>query len=375
MFALKVRTAPTGYQMIESLEVKNFRCFENLQLNGLRRINIVVGPNASGKTALLEGILLGARATPQAALVINQSRNLPTPPTSLQVGVQIALPIAPTVFSSIWDNLFFFSDSRRAVHIKYYDSQSRSFSLKIAYSSEQIIAPQQGIAGTSPGLAPTVVPILFTRDSQAEHTVLRATLNAQNQITYEAATDLGPASAIFPSVLAYSAQDNALWFSQLSEQGREKEVNEILQREFEYLGDLSVLSPHGIPALYASVGGTAKLPVTLISTGIHKFITLILASISYKDGIVLVDEVENGMYFDRLPALWTVLHRLAVENNSQIFVSTHSRECLGASLPIIKEDPGAFALIQMGRNGRGCSARIFSGYDFMKALEQDAEVR
>lgn len=41
---------------IEKIELKNFRGFSNLTLEGVRRINIIVGPNGSGKTALMEGI-------------------------------------------------------------------------------------------------------------------------------------------------------------------------------------------------------------------------------------------------------------------------------------------------------------------------------
>jgi DNA replication and repair protein RecF len=44
--------------MIESLEVTNFRGFERLELHGLRRINVIVGENSSGKTAFLESVFL-----------------------------------------------------------------------------------------------------------------------------------------------------------------------------------------------------------------------------------------------------------------------------------------------------------------------------
>ena len=46
------------YQMITSLEVENFRGFRKIELSDLRRINIIVGDNSSGKTAFLEAIFL-----------------------------------------------------------------------------------------------------------------------------------------------------------------------------------------------------------------------------------------------------------------------------------------------------------------------------
>jgi len=43
--------------MIEAVELRNFRSFEKADLSDCTRINIVVGDNGSGKTALLEGLL------------------------------------------------------------------------------------------------------------------------------------------------------------------------------------------------------------------------------------------------------------------------------------------------------------------------------
>ena len=45
--------------MIESLRIENFRCFKALELHGLKRINAIVGDNATGKTVLLEAIKIG----------------------------------------------------------------------------------------------------------------------------------------------------------------------------------------------------------------------------------------------------------------------------------------------------------------------------
>ena len=44
----------TGYRMIKTFTMKRFRGFKDLKIDDLRRINVIVGPNATGKTALLE---------------------------------------------------------------------------------------------------------------------------------------------------------------------------------------------------------------------------------------------------------------------------------------------------------------------------------
>ena len=42
--------------LITGLTVENFRCFPKLSVKGLTRVNLIVGANNSGKTALLEAL-------------------------------------------------------------------------------------------------------------------------------------------------------------------------------------------------------------------------------------------------------------------------------------------------------------------------------
>jgi len=42
--------------MYRSFTVKNFRCFQEMKIDGFERINLVTGKNNVGKTALLEAL-------------------------------------------------------------------------------------------------------------------------------------------------------------------------------------------------------------------------------------------------------------------------------------------------------------------------------
>ena len=44
--------------MIESIRVQNYRIFKDRRFDFDKQVNIVVGPNACGKTSLLEAILV-----------------------------------------------------------------------------------------------------------------------------------------------------------------------------------------------------------------------------------------------------------------------------------------------------------------------------
>ena len=64
--------------MFKSVRVKNFRAITDLTVNGLSRVNLFVGHNASGKTTLLESLsfLIGA-TNPKLLVSANSFRGLP----------------------------------------------------------------------------------------------------------------------------------------------------------------------------------------------------------------------------------------------------------------------------------------------------------
>ena len=47
--------------LLDSLEIKGYRCFEHLTIEKLGRVNLIVGENNVGKTALLEALWIYAR--------------------------------------------------------------------------------------------------------------------------------------------------------------------------------------------------------------------------------------------------------------------------------------------------------------------------
>jgi AAA15 family ATPase/GTPase len=162
-------------------------------------------------------------------------------------------------------------------------------------------------------------------------------------------------------------------------ENREREVVEAVKKEFQPLiTDLQVLSLTSfVPgSVYATVPFVEmKMPIALLSAGITKFFSLLAAIIYRKRGVVLIDEVENGLYYERLPALWSTLLKLAKENDTQLFVSTHSDECLQALLPLIRENENDFMLLRAERNNGSSSIAQFSGHDFEAALARRGEVR
>src|SRR5262245_52823116 len=54
--------------MIHSFVIRNFRSFNDQEVEDCRRVNIIVGDNGSGKTALLEALFLAAGVSPELVI-------------------------------------------------------------------------------------------------------------------------------------------------------------------------------------------------------------------------------------------------------------------------------------------------------------------
>jgi AAA15 family ATPase/GTPase len=65
-----------GNLILNSLEIRNFRCFKHLQIERLGRVNLIVGKNNVGKSTLLEALRLYAyKGSPNLIWKILQSRD------------------------------------------------------------------------------------------------------------------------------------------------------------------------------------------------------------------------------------------------------------------------------------------------------------
>ena len=60
--------------MYKSFRVKNFRCFKDLQINDLGRVNLIAGKNNTGKTALLEAMYLQTQTVDSQAVLLTSSK-------------------------------------------------------------------------------------------------------------------------------------------------------------------------------------------------------------------------------------------------------------------------------------------------------------
>jgi len=372
---------PAGYRMIENFEARNFRCFESLQLNGLKRVNIITGENASGKSALLEALFAAARGNAEALILMNQFRGV-------TIGSSIAgFPMVATAvqFPAIWDHWFYSSkkasgsveaETQRSVtatkiSLRYSDSDNVRYACDFTHEA----VPQP--------LSSQAAPFVTNRNKTEEgkepsQSASNMILGPQGQLqSFPPLPNLGPAAFIFTANLNYAEQDNVMWFSQMRETGETQEIIGFFKKNFPFIEHMEVLQPNpGAPAgIYATLtsGSIRRLPA--VSSGIHKITSILLACARARKGIVLIDEIENGIFYDKYGLTWYILNKFSKDYDCQIFVTSHSLECLQKLVPIIGDDVDSFSLLQAARENGICTVRHTSGTAMKAALLGGNDVR
>ncbi len=351
--------------MIESAELNNFRGFRHVQLSNLARINIVVGDNGSGKTALLEALFLASAASPEVALRFRGWRGVDSPS---------ATGAPQELYDGLFLDLFHQFDKERAPFIELAGSSQDSRSLKIYYDKgEPTLLPFKE-AQQVPSLA--YVPISFEwKDASGQ--VNKVTPHLQpSGIVIPPPSQLTRDAAFLPARTPIPTSQNARRFSDLSKWGRETKFIATVKAQFKYIDSLTVEVDMGNPVIFVKLPWLdRKIPIYLASDGLNKLVTLLL-HIAHSSGTALfVDEIENGIHFSRHEKLWEQLLSFAEEYQTQLFLTTHSLEYLKAAAPLMSKLPHDFALIQVYQENGVGNALVVAGTDAAAAIENDIEVR
>jgi AAA15 family ATPase/GTPase len=145
---------------------------------------------------------------------------------------------------------------------------------------------------------------------------------------------------------------------------------------FPSIQSLAIEINAGQPMIYASIDGIAeKVPLASVSGGLNRYLTIAVAIAISSNGVVLVDELENGFYYKNMEPVLRSLVNLAIENNVQLFASTHSHEFLQKCATVATEHEDEFALLRVAQDGVESSVRVVRGINFKAAVDQAIELR
>ena len=353
-----------GYQMITSVQIRNFRGFKSVGLPDCRRINVIVGENASGKTALLEAIFLARGSTPELGVRLRQFR-----------GFEASLSgPARVIEDAIWRDMFHKFDQKARIEIALKGTGSENRSLSAAYAGADLLIQLDESAGSIPTTGGSPITFEWTTDGMPPYSVSPRLVGGALQ--FPPSPDAPLKSFYFAANHTYSSAETAARFSSLSKKRLEKPVVQLFTEQFPFITGLSVEILAGSAMVFADVDGLPeRVPLNILSAGINKLASILFAIPAQARSILIVDEIESGFYYKILPSLWRSLLSAAEDNDVQVFTSTHSMECLMAAGEVAAEHPEKFSVIQASRANGECYLRQMEGLRFINALSNDIEIR
>lgn len=345
--------------MIESVHVQNFRRFHKLIMKGCTRINLIVGESGSGKTALLEAIFLALCNNPQKALVLRQWR-----------GGDLELSGSPdNIIESIYGELFADTVGERAALIRLEADGPEARTLKISRGRGDIRIPKG--AKTAAG-AEVISPIIFEWTDSKGHKHPTGIRISDKGIEFESTEEILPTWLLFAAQQTVYPRETAARFSILRKEARDKDFIEAFRSIYPWISDVSVETAGGGPVVHGRVQNKL-IPLTAISGGVNRIAAILLAIAHRRDGIVLVDEIENGVFYGDQAACADAILRFARKFNCQVFMSTHSVEWLRNFAAAAGKRLDDITLWRLERDVSAPSR--FSGKTFKAGVDYGAEVR
>ena len=117
------------------------------------------------------------------------------------------------------------------------------------------------------------------------------------------------------------------------------------------------------------------VPLKRLGDGANRLLAIALALANSRDGILLIDEAENGIHYSLQTKLWRMVFRAAEAANVQVVAATHSWDCIAGFAAAAIESNAEGTLFRLERFGEELHGVPYSEENLEVAARQRIEVR
>jgi predicted ATPase len=369
--------------MLKAIEIENFRGFKNLRME-LAPVNLISGKNNTGKTAILEAIFLQmGPLQPQLATSFSHRGEGRSSISILPPGLR---------YIDEWKLLFFDREITRPCHLssELVDGSRQTLSIELRESNVQVIEP-----ATQSTAQASEIGQAITQESSFE---LAYTFSGPNDTLAETVATPSQIGGGIPrerlriekvlasrpslpkaTLLGTDRQPRAQLaqqFSRLRENQQHGPIEEVLRRLEPRLRTIEIRVEAQRPELAADIGLTQLMPLRMMGEGVTRLVEILLAIFGTREGIVLIDEIENGLHYSVLSDVWDSTIRAARLAQVQLIATTHSFECIRAAHQAADINPPyELRLHRVDRTNGSLHATIYDREKIEASLAMGLEVR
>ena len=359
---------------MESLLIERFKNIKSLQLDGLRRVNLIVGKNNVGKSTLLEAIALYiAQGAPSYLIRLLErrgelvSRQDETDDERKEHFKSLFYGYTETYRK---DDFIFIGEN---VH------DSKSVKLHQVFIKERIEKDEDG--NERRFRSRLFEEELTDADRMIEQGIY---INSSNPalLSYSSVGRIWiPRTPVFPfqyvDARVFDVEQNALLFDKISLSPDEDYVVEalrIIDPRIERIAFVTSSNKRDRYPIVTLKDDTRRYRLSAMGDGINRILTIILSMLNCKDGVFLLDEFETGLHYSVQEQLWNIVFALSEKLNIQVFVTSHSSDCIQG---FAKQNPGSEGLlIRLELRGEEIyPIKYLNKEDILFAINEDIEIR
>ena len=313
--------------MITDLEIQNFRGLRHVKFVDLKRVNLIVGGNDTGKTSILEALvlLLGDGAALQQLPITfrtNQHRGQSVDHENDQ--------------ENFWSWLFYDRSFENEIRI----SAGLTSQGRITVQTEREPDPHLG--------GKALQAVLTRNDSREKvqavprpgmprHKLLQY---GQRQFAVTAANAPDGFRLAVLSTRAPNPVQDAENYNQVALLADgERRIEEIMREVEPRVRRLRYAKLPGTtsPLIFVDIGLSRAVPATQMGQAFNRILHIYTHVMANQATVLLVDEIENGIFSESMPRIWKGLLALCERESIQIFATTHSRKCVMSAHETEKE--------------------------------------
>jgi AAA15 family ATPase/GTPase len=325
--------------LLDSLEIKGYRCFEHLKIEELGRVNLIVGKNNVGKTALLEALWIWANNQTSSKYINglsdvfeNRDESSKAEPSSHEVGMLI-----------------------RNIVFNRPDFERKKVDTEIKIGSKKYVS------------------IELTSYGNFEPPCMK------KNISFEPTHFPFPVEFIRSSGLT---NDKLLYFWDFIERNVQEDkvveamniiTNDVVDVRFSR-HTFTNASADSIPIVRLK-NAKERIPLRSLGEGMARLLGIGITLVNCQNGMLLLDEIESGLHYSVLPKVWKLIFKSAKELNVQVFATTHSKDCVEAFAETANDSPEDGMLIRIERHGEKIVAKTIEEEMLVDAVNYEVEVR
>ena len=366
---------------IHRLSVQRFRALRDLQISDFGRVNLITGRNNTGKSSVLEALrILASDASPSLIRDILRFREEDAGDGSRSVDSEGAfLP------SSLFYGFPRFSTKIEPIVIKSRGGEKpMDLSIQMGLASERHTSEgfrildirEEQLVEEGEG-----IPILIVMAGGSRRALTLDSFSRTRPFGLH--TDLAgeprlPCVFVSPYGGKGTADLGYLW-DKIALSDREKDVVEALRIIDPEILAVSMVGGESPPrpriAIVRSRGLARPVPLRSFGDGLNRLFGIVLSLVNATDGLLLIDEFENGMHHTVQTDVWRAIFKLASMLDVQVVATSHSWDSIEAFQKAASETPEDGVLIRLSRKGEEIIPTFFREDELAVATREGIEVR